>query len=119
DYSSFHSEVYRICSKLREDGINIFPQLTDDIYRISGYISLFKEISDVTEADVILIPGASGALFRSALWFYEMQKQRGIINKIPRLILVQEEGGDPVVQSLKVNSDSSQIIKMREGLVAD
>lgn len=123
EYSEFHKKVYDACKELRSDNQLIFAELTDDVFRILGYSTLFAELyqqcaENKVNPNFIIVPGASGALFRVAVWSLSRLKAAGLIKEIPKVVLVQENGGDPIVQSYKQGLDTSQRIEMEDGLVA-
>lgn len=122
EYSKLHQEIYAVASELRENQIPIFPQLTDDVFRIVGYSTLFAEIIEQTSGrnpDFIVLPVASGALFRVAVWALESLFIKGFIKKIPRIILVQEEGADPIINAMEKNLESIESIGIQKNTVAD
>ncbi len=103
-YYKLHKEVYKACLRLREGKVSAYAQLTDDIFRISGYATLFGEIVEqVNTPDIIILPVASGALFRVAVFALESLYKNKYIKKIPHVVLVQEQGADPIVQSFQNN----------------
>ncbi len=122
EYSKFHKQIYEVTKSLRESGTSIFAELTDDIFRISGYATLFAEIIEQAKEstpDFIVLPIGSGALFRVAVWALESLFIKGFIKKIPRLVLVQEKGGDPITYALENNLPTVEVIPVRKGVVAD
>jgi threonine synthase len=124
EYYKFHKEVYKACSRLRENNVSAYAQLTDDVFRISGYSTLFGEvIEQINEPDVIILPVASGALFRVAVFALESLYKNKYIKKMPHVVLVQEKGADPIVQSFNNNYSSikNRVIKKdnsKDGLIA-
>lgn len=124
NYAEFHEQVYEVCKQLRHKGISIYPELTDDIFRIIGYASLFGEIIDQLEhnkrdPDAIILPVASGALFRVAVWALESLYKKRYIQKIPQVILVQEIGADPIVQAFQKKLQYVKPIRMPKNVLAD
>ena len=123
-YYKFHKEVYKACLRLRENNIDAYAQLTDDVFRISGYSTLFGEIIEqVGTPHVIILPVASGALFRVAVFALESFYKNKYIQKMPHIVLVQEKGADPIVQSFHNNSSNIKnlVIKknnFKDGLIA-
>lgn len=134
EYSTIHDQVYQLTSLARQRNVGLYPQLTDDVFRIAGYTTLFAECIDQLTSlqkspDVIIIPVASGALFRIAVFAIESLYQQGFLTKLPRIFLVQEEGGDPIVQAfnshtypcapieldIKLKADAINVSKSRSG----
>jgi threonine synthase len=123
NYALIHDIVYKTCHELRQKGRHIFAELTDDVFRITGYATLFTEIIDQMKEngkvpDYVIVPVASGGLFRVGIWAFEKLKEQGIIDKIPHLVLVQEKGADPIVRAFENNEKTSEPIVMGDQLVA-
>lgn len=123
EYSNFHEKVYQACKTLRNEGQLVFAELTDDVFRIIGYESLFVELMDQCiqkniKPDFILIPGASGALFRVAVAAMGNMKKSGRIQEIPHIVLVQEQGGDPISAAFARDEEYVSPIHLQDGLVA-
>lgn len=121
DYSAFHDIVYTAARKLRRSGHPVYAFLTDDIFRIAGYGTLFGEIIEqmASSPDFIILPVASGALFRVAVWALESLFRGGYIQKIPRVILVQEKGADPITQAFRKKLHNVAPVKLHKNLLAD
>lgn len=123
NYALFHDQVYKVCQNMRKEGTSVFAELTDDIFRIYGYSTLFTEMVQQLSAqnkkiDFVVIPVASGGLFRVAVWTFESLKKQGFIDYLPQVVLVQEQGADPIVQAFENNQSVSSPIQMKENLVA-
>ena len=121
NYSDFHDVVKSACSGLRRQGRPVYAELTDDYNRCVGYTTLFAEIIDQMaseEVDFIFVPGASGAFFRMAVLSLEKLKDQGLIEVVPRVVLVQEEGGDAISQAFKKGRRDVPPIKLKDSLVA-
>ena len=121
DYSHFHDIVYQALGELRAKGIPIFAELTDDFFRTVGYSTISAEIIKQLEdiPDNIVVCGASGALYLAIIWYFEKAFENKLINKIPRVHLIQERGGDPIAHSYRNHKHQYKpLAKMKKGLVA-
>ena len=123
NYAHIHDIVYAACRQFRQKNKYVFAELTDDIFRIIGYATIFTEIVDQllklhTQPDVIVVPVASGGLFRVAVWTVEALYKQKLITRIPKIVLVQEKGADPIVQAYSDGKKSSAHISLASNLVA-
>ena len=121
DYSQFHEIVYQALGELRAKGIPIFAELTDDFFRTVGYSTISAEIIDQFEyiPDNVVVCGASGALFLALIWYFEKAFEKKLIQKLPRVHLIQELGGDPIAHSYRNHKHQYMpLAKMEKGLVA-
>lgn len=127
NYAEFHENVYQVSRDLRKSGKNVYAQLTDDVFRAMGYVTVFFEIIEQSihegrgVPDFIVIPSASGACFRAADYALQILIERGVIypDQQPRLVLVQEEGADPIVQARAKKLMKSMPITIKGTPVAD
>lgn len=127
NYADFHENVYAVSRTLRNAGKNVYAQLTDDVFRALGYVTVFFEIIEQSIdsgrgiPDFIIIPSASGACFRAADYALQLLIDMGVIyhKQQPQLVLVQEEGADPIVQSRAKKLQKSEVIQITGKPVAD
>lgn len=120
EYADFHEKVYGAKLKLRSLGINTCIELTDDPFRISGYSILFEELLISSKGNLpkfIILPSASGALFKVAHYTFTKLQRLGLIDSIPTLVAVQEFGADPITQAY-LNNTTIRKIKMHNNTVA-
>jgi len=121
---SFNPEIYRVNAEIGrvisliesislKYGWNILNTAAFyNPFAVEGYKTIAYELYEQYKVpDVVISPIGSGTLL-IAIWkgFKEL-KDLGLINKIPRLIGVQSEGCNPVVQAFKKNQVEVESVK--------
>lgn len=126
EYSKLHENLYAATRCLRNSKISIHAQLTDDVFRASGYSTLFWEIIEQCNSEnfipnYILIPSCSGAFYRAGNFALDKAEEWGLINEKnrPGLIMVQEEGADPINQAYQKKLNKTEWINVSENSIAN
>jgi threonine synthase len=78
---------------------------SDDPFRIEGYKSISFEIIEEITPDYVVVPTSSGGLFRGIVKGFLELKENGLIEKLPRFVVVQAEGCSPICKAFNSGKD--------------
>jgi len=78
---------------------------SDDPFRIEGYKSISFEIIEEIAPDYVVIPTSSGGLFRGIVKGFLELKESGLIENLPRFVVVQAEGCSPICRAFNSGKD--------------
>jgi threonine synthase len=98
---------------LREAGQDVYFLNSINPFRLEGQKTVMFELLEElgwNPPDYIFVPGGNlgnTSAFGKAL--YEL-KSASLIEKVPRLVVVQAEGANPLVQTWRANSDELQVV---------
>jgi threonine synthase len=99
---------------LHESGPEIYFLNSINPFRLEGQKTVMFELLEElgwNPPDYIVVPGGNlgnTSAFGKAL--YEL-KTAGLIDKVPRLVVVQAEGANPLVRTWRAGSDELQVVK--------
>ena len=103
-----------LAAALREAGPDIYFLNSINPFRLEGQKTVMFELLEElgwNPPDFIIVPGGNlgnTSAFGKAL--YEL-KTAGLIEKVPRMIVVQAEGANPLVRTWRSGSNQLQVIK--------
>jgi len=95
-------EVLELAKKAAEEfGWSMLTTTADaNPFTLEGYKTIAYELFEQTELpDSVIVPVGSGTLLVGIWKGFRELKNIGLINKVPKLIGVQPEGNNPIVQS--------------------
>ncbi|MDK2869299.1 MAG: threonine synthase [Pyrococcus sp.] len=78
---------------------------SDDPFRVEGYKSISFEISEKITPDYVIVPTSSGGLFRGIVKGFLEAKKSGLIEKLPRFVVVQAEGCSPICKAFNTGKE--------------
>ncbi|WP_048152091.1 threonine synthase [Palaeococcus ferrophilus] len=99
-----YGELYRRSLELgRERGIYFIN--SDDPFRVEGYKSISFEIVEELTPDYVIIPTSSGGLFRGIVKGFRELAESGLIDALPRFVVVQAEGCSPICRAFESGAE--------------
>lgn len=98
------SDTCRMVQRLaREHRLTNVTTTFHNPYGVEAYATIAYETADI-EADVVLMPIASGPLLAGMMKGYGRMKAQGLIAKVPRPVAVQARNCAPIVRAFNENT---------------
>ncbi|ALV62737.1 Threonine synthase [Thermococcus sp. 2319x1] len=84
---------------------------SDDPFRVEGYKSISFEIIEEITPDYVLVPTSSGGLLRGVVKGFLELKKSGLIENLPRFVVVQAEGCSPICRAFREGKEKIERFK--------